>query len=225
MNNQVKLTPVILLLFLVTKVFFVVAQDSEIEDIPELINNHIIETGKLNSVNLAFIHQVGDNNMIQSQQYQEGAVSNYFILNQNGFGNNGYINQEGAGHITQMQQTGLNNEANSWSLGEATLSLINQEGNDNKINSYIDNQGFLPKSVALEQNGNHNSIDIALLGNGFWNESFPKAAHVNQNGNNLEFNAVLDSYHSPILVEQQSGSSGGGMTVTISNSAFNFPMK
>lgn len=193
----------------------------------ELSENELewLENNGLLSTNFSSVSQIGNNNSIVAIQQQEGVLSNTLISRQYQSENSGYIKQVGEAHSTLLVQNGTGNEANIWSEGDLTLTQTWQQGNDNTINSYIDNRGILPKAAALVQIGNNNNIELALIGNGFaWN-GWPKAASVTQEGNNLEVVAKLDAYRSPLLIKQQSGTSGGGMSINISNTDFYFPMK
>ena len=178
----------------------------------------------VNSSN-SIIDQIGNDNNINVIQQQEGELSNVIISKQYSDKNNAYINQVGSGHASVLVQKGNGNEANLWSDGEMTVSKAWQQGDDNTINSFIRNEALIPKVAALIQVGNSNNIELALTGNGFVSEGWPKAAIIEQKGNDLDVVAKLDSYSSPLLIRQQSGSSGEGMSVNISNSDFFFPMK
>jgi minor curlin subunit len=201
------------------------AQVMDIKTIDELITFDIIENGTVLNANQAFVQQTGNYNTALSIQQQEGTFSNRNILNQNGAGNNAYMEQIGEGHIARIIQTGDNNEVNSWSVGQFVNVAIEQNGGNNIVNSYIDNKSSMPKEAMLQQYGNNNKIDIALLGDGFSSESLEKTATITQTGNDHVVTAILDTYASPIIIEQKAGPSGEGMKVNISNSSFNFPMK
>jgi minor curlin subunit len=204
--------------------FLITTGQTPEENLDELLNGQIFQVDNLLYSNLSFIQQTGDQNSITTLQEQQGRISNFVSAEQQGAANAGYVEQVGSAHTTVLLQNGSGNEANIWSVGDYTVTLINQQGYDNTINSYIDNQGFLPKAVLLQQYGNYNHIDFALLGNGcLWN-SWPQAAYIKQTGNNLEATAVFDWYISPVYIEQQSGA-GGGMSVNVSTTAFSFPMK
>ncbi|WP_320112648.1 hypothetical protein [Draconibacterium orientale] len=169
--------------------------------------------------------QIGNQNNLVSVQQQEGVFSNVIISKQYNDKNEAYINQVGSGHASVLVQKGNGNEANLWSDGEMTVSKAWQQGDDNTINSFIRNKALIPKVAALIQVGNSNNIELALTGNGFVSEGWPKAALIEQKGNDLEVVAKLDSYSSPLFIRQQSGTSGEGMSINISNSDFYFPMK
>lgn len=192
-------------------------------EIIELVNNQALKMDQSNS-NISRVEQIGFENSLYSYQEYTVYVPNFLTSNQNGNFNNAYISQNGINHITWLTQEGNHNEANSWSIGNSTFSFILQKGNYNLINSYISNTTFLPKGASLQQLGDNNRIDFALLGNGFWNEAWPRAAFIKQTGNDLEINAVFDSYQSPLYIEQQSGVNGG-MKIDVSTSTFYFPMK
>ncbi len=75
------------------------------------------------------------------------------------------------------------------------------------------------------QNGNNNLVDLKITGNRLFGETDTKDAVITQNGNNNSFSGVMESYKSPIIVNQQAGLNGEGMKVDISTSDFYFPMK
>ena len=204
-----------------------VAQSQEVSDknIGELIDTYIIQSKLSSNSNLAKINQEGSGNEMITIQQHQGSMTNTIISNQVGNYHVGYIKQIGADHSTKLLQSGEGNEANLWSVGQKSETMVYQNGNSNMINSYIDNQGCIGKGAALIQRGENNNIEIALLGNGFLFNSWPRAAFIEQKGNGLEISAKMESYTFPIYVEQQSGPSGGGMKVDISNSDFSFPMK
>lgn len=194
------------------------------EQVTELSNFQILGCENQLNTNVAYLNQVGDNNNIVAIQQNTGAVPNQIISIQEGEGNQGYIEQSGPAHLIILRQDGWNNEANLWSEGAKTDTWVSQVGDNNIINSYIDNAGLLPKAALLKQDGSNNVIDFALLGNGcLWN-SWPKGAYIKQTGDDLEVTALFDSYQSPVYIEQQSGANGG-MKVNVSNTTFSFPMK
>jgi len=185
----------------------------------------LIDANELLNSSNSIIEQIGNQNTMVVIQQQEGVLSNVIISKQYNAENDAYINQVGSGHASVLVQKGSGNEANLWSDGEMTVSKAWQQGDDNTIYSFIRNEALIPKVAALIQVGNRNNIELALTGNGFVSEGWPKAAFIEQKGNDLEVIAKLDSYDSPVLVRQQSGTSGEGMRVNISNSDFYFPMK
>ena len=205
--------------------FQATAQDiSDQEEVELLFNLHLLQVNNLQNNNLSSVQQVGIDNKTRSIQEHDGFLPNEIIVKQNGSGNIGYSEQTGSGHATVLLQSGVENEASIWSKGNNSLTIIEQEGNYNTVYSYIDNQGIVPKAALLQQSGNNNKIEFGLLGNGFWEDGWPKAAYIKQTGNDLEVNAIFDTYQSPVYIEQQSGIAGG-MKVDVSTSSFNFPMK
>lgn len=179
----------------------------------------------IRQANSTSLTQQGDNNHMVSIQEMNGILGNQILTDQSGSSNTGYIKQVGELHFTKLMQNGIGNEANIWQKGQKVAGEISQKGSNNFINSYVDNQLFLPKVTKLEQIGISNSIEIALTGNGCWSNSWPLAALIEQNGNNHSISAKLESFSSPVLINQQSGPTGEGMKINISNSAFYFPMK
>jgi hypothetical protein len=194
------------------------------EEIQELLTFQVLCENNPVFVNQAVIHQTGDeNNMIVLQQ-NTGIASNQILSIQQEAGNNGYIEQTGDRHHTVLVQNGVSNEANLWSMGRETFTMVSQSGDNNHVNSYIYNPGLTAKSATLVQNGSNNQIDFAFPENrGIAAAYLPEIAYINQTGNDLGVTAVFDSY-SPIYIEQQAGA-GGGMKVVVTNSAFSFPMK
>lgn len=194
------------------------------EEIIELMNYHILGIDNQVNANVAMLNQLGADNNIVAIQQNSGWSLNQILSIQQGYNNIGYIEESGDGHNVLLQQNGLNNEANIWSVGSETSTWAIQQGNGNVINSYIDNEGLLPKAAILQQIGNNNQIDLALLGNGMLWNSWPRAAYVKQTGDDLGVTAIFDSYQYPVYIEQQAGINGG-MNINVSTSAFSFPMK
>ncbi len=194
-------------------------------DLDELVNGHIHKVDELLYSNLSFIRQTGNENQVTSYQDQQGQLSNFIEVEQLNQGNKAYIKQSGFGHGTKLKQNGAGNKANIGSDGNLTTTQIVQQGDENIINSYINNQSGTTKGAFLEQYGNSNKIDFAQTGyDGYLDESLSKAAYISQRGSNLEVNAVFDSFN-PIHIEQQSGPGGDGMQVNVSTSDFSFPMR
>ncbi len=195
------------------------------EEISDLINYHIIDINDQSTVNIAQLNQIGDNNAITVLQQYSGNVTNQISSVQLGDNNRAYINETGDGHTALLLQNGCNNEANLWSEGSLTFTKVQQIGNDNVVDSYIiNNKRSLSKAAILQQTGDNNRIDLALLGDGRWYKAWPITAYFKQTGNDLNVNAISDSYQYPVYIEQQAGTRGG-MSVSVSTSAFSFPMK
>lgn len=194
-------------------------------DLEELVNGHIHKVDELLFSNLSFIRQTGNENQVTSFQEQQGKLSNFIEVDQLNFGNRASIEQSGFGHGTKLRQNGTGNEAKIGLNGNLTTIQIVQEGDGNRINSYINNQSGTTQGAFMEQYGNSNKIDFAQTGyDGYSAESLSKAAYISQKGNNLEVNAAFDSFN-PVHIEQQSGPGGGGMQVNVSTSDFSFPMR
>lgn len=213
---------ILLIAFIANSVISQEIPDDLEQEIPE-VEAFILEW--INNSNVSVISQTGETNSIISIQHQNGNLANAILSDQSGISNSGYLNQSGSLNQTFLKQNGNGNEANIWSSGQQIFTGAIQMGSNNKLNSYIENQGVLPKAAVIKQNGSNNTVELALLGNGWMSDSWPKAAAITQNGNNLEFSAKLESFSSPVLINQQSGQTGEGMKINISNSAFYFPMK
>lgn len=195
------------------------------EEVIELINGHILQLDQLTNSNLSLIRQVGNENSAISIQEQEGIVLNLVMMNHDGVGNAGYIEHAGSDLKTYLHQHGLNNEANLWSVGTNILTSVKQDGQGNVIKSYIENYGVNLRSAALLQDGNQNTIDLSLKGNGFGNNLLEQIVIINQYGNQHEVTAFIEPFSTPVEIKQYSGTGGEGMKVNISTSTFNFPMK
>lgn len=200
----------------------VAGQETEV-DLEEMINGHVYKVNGLIYNNTSVIQQAGHENQVTSIQEQQGKQSNFIDVEQLNQGNKALVIQKGTGHGTMLIQDGTGNEANIHSEGILTVTKVMQEGNQNVINSTIENRIELPVGARLVQEGNNNIMNFSLENNAYQNQSTP--ASVSQFGNNLEINAAFDSYSTPVTIEQNSGPGGGGMKVNISTSDFNFPMR
>lgn len=221
-NKMKKLS---LLIWLVLLLKAVLAQELQydvflINESQQLLENQILENS-----NLIFIFQTKTGkNIIQSQQ-NHGLHSNQLFTDQNGISNNTFINQTGTSHATGLIQKGNFNDAQINSIGQLTSTVVNQNGDWNKVNFSIENIDDFLKAAQVLQTGNNNLVDLKITGSRLFWESDVKDAVVAQTGNNHSFSAVLDSYKSPIVVNQQAGPNGEGMKVDISTSDFYFPNK
>ena len=195
------------------------------QEIDELLNSRDIQIDNPIIQNLAIIRQIQDENQIISFQEQQGSAANHVLVNQDGFGNSGYIEQTGSGLETQLWQYNSGNKANLWSVGENIRTLVKQDGVGNLINSYIENTGYVLRSATLLQEGNDNRIDLSLRGDGFGNTPAEQTAVINQFGNGHMAKANIDPYSAPIEIIQTPGVNGEGMKIDISTSTFSFPMK
>ncbi|TNF44834.1 MAG: hypothetical protein EP311_00515 [Cytophagales bacterium] len=185
-----------------------------------LITNQIISTSGVVSGNEALVRQIGDRN--DSRAIQEG--QNSLSIIQEGNGNFGYVDQIGSQNQANLRQLGSFNEASLWAIGQNISINSTQEGNGNVINAFLENNGSAGRTADLVQLGNGNRIDIALLGNGFISSGVP-TAEVRQVGNQHTLEAIIDPFTGPISVTQNPGANGAGMSLNISTSLFNFPMR
>lgn len=196
------------------------SQESQGEREEELVSNQIISPEVMLQSNSASVIQVGNRN--NSSVFQQG--QNLVVLSQNGNNNIGYIEQSGGQNRAILTQLGNSNDAGLWTIGQNITLNTNQAGNNNTINAYIENDGIGARIAILNQLGNNNQIDVALLGNGFigsGNQTF----EATQIGNGSSLTALIDPFQSPISVTQTSGIGGAGMTLNISTTTFNFPMR
>jgi hypothetical protein len=206
--------------------FAVSAQVITEQELNELLNSREIQMDNPIIQNLTVIRQVQDENQIISIQEQQGSASNHVLVNQNGTGNRGYIEQTGSGLETYLWQYNANNEANLWSVGENIHTSVKQDGDGNGINSYIKNYNLDQRSAMLLQEGNNNRIDLAIYGDdapatGLTSQEFK----ITQQGNNHVVEAFMENDFRSMEINQNSGVDGDGMSIKVTQSYFNFPMK
>ncbi|MDX8339497.1 hypothetical protein SLH46_09910 [Draconibacterium sp. IB214405] len=198
------------------------AQDDLVEHLLELMQVGIVDCDLSLTNNSSVIGQVGNENSIDVKQEQNGLLNNSIFSIQLQTENQAGIVQQGSGHSTILKQDGNQNYANIWSVGSKTVTEVYQLGNGNSINSYIDNQGILPKSNLLTQVGDNNTMEVALLGNGdTWTERLPKTVDATQIGVNNNLELILDNSFLPGIKVTQTG----GMTLSIRQSDFYFPIQ
>jgi len=210
----------IALIFLFSISLAAFSQESQSEREEELVSNQIISPDVMLPSNSATVMQVGNRN--NAAVFQQG--QNLVMLNQNGDNNVGYVDQAGGQNRAILTQLGNSNDAGLWTIGQNITLNANQAGNNNTINAYIENDGIGARIATLNQQGNSNQIDVALLGNEFigsGNQTF----EATQIGNGSSLTALIDPFQSPVSVTQTSGSGGAGMTLNISTTTFNFPMR
>ncbi|GMQ31558.1 hypothetical protein [Algoriphagus confluentis] len=200
--------------------FSLMGQELESERNLRLVTNQIISTNGVITGNEALVRQIGDNN--DSRVFQQG--QNMASITQEGLQNTGYVEQVGSQNQASLRQTGTWNEVSLWAIGQNISINSTQEGRGNVINAYLEYAGVSGRSANLVQLGNGNRIDIALLGNGFVS-SGPQSAEVRQVGNQHTLEAFIDPFSGPISVTQNPGVNGAGMSLSISTSAFNFPLR
>ena len=214
MNKMIKLICLLILI----GIFPTHGQVVSDEEIIELVNGHVLQLDYLSSNNISFIRQVGEENNAIAIQEKDGLTSNVSMINQDGIGNTGYIEQTGSELKTYLWQYNITNEANLWSAGANIETSVKQDGERNVINSYIQNDGVNKRSAKFLQEGNQNKIDFSLLGS----HPMEQVAIINQYGNQHEVEAHMEPTSAPIIINQHGGE---GMKVNVSTSTFNFPMK
>jgi len=194
-------------------------------EIKDLLNSSKMEIENPLISNFALIRQINEANSFYGLQSQEGSLQNNILVNQRGINNSGFINQSGSGLETKLWQYKTSNEANLWSDGKDITMEVKQYGNDNSINSFIENYFLVSRSAYLHQNGNNNRIELALFGNGIPVKVDAQQVQISQTGNDHSIDAVLENTFAPISITQTPGVNGEGMQVNISNSDFYFPTK
>jgi len=195
------------------------------EEMQDLLNSSEIQVDNPIISNFMLIRQIDQDNTIDVIQNQQGSVQNTILLNQSGIGNIGYIQQSGSGMQTSLWQYKSSNEANLWSEGENVTIEVKQDGNDNTINSFIENYSLVSRSAYLLQQGNNNQIQLALFGDGISLSGSAQQIQITQTGNDHSVDAILENSFAPITITQTPGVNGEGMQLNISNSAFSFPGK
>lgn len=212
-----KLVYLIVFLFCFAKVN---AQENLVEHLLELMQVGVVENESL--LNNTVIGQLGNENNIVVKQEQSGLLNNSIYSIQFQTENQAGITQQGSGHSTILVQDGSQNKVNTWSVGSKTLTKAYQYGNGNTLNSYIDNEGMLPKSNSLMQVGDNNNLEVALLGNGDkWFERLPKTVEATQIGENNNLELILDHSILPGIKVTQTG----GMSLILKHSDFYFPLQ
>lgn len=178
--------------------------------------------GKTN--NLIGVLQVGNENHVEISQAYIGQVGNLAGIAQIGNENLGYIDQSGQNLVNLIIQKGNGNISNMWSYGNDILVSSIQTGIENEINSYMDTRSGGSVRASLNQLGNKNIIDVAILGGAKTSPS--PNVNISQLGNSHQVTAITDSFSGPINITQTPGIGGSGMEVIISTvSGFKFPLK
>lgn len=204
--------------------FSVCAQVISEKEINDLLKSQMLEIEDLQNSNITFIRQTGDQNSMIAFQQKLDLSSNQILTGQLGNGNSGNISQIGNGHNTRLLQTGSENDAQLNLDGNATFTEVRQTGNANVIKSNLNNLSKQLHSVLLAQAGNSNQIQLDVLGNGS-NAEVDYSISIHQTGNELTFSGNYESNMLPVEIHQKSGATGEGMAVTVTTSAFYFPMK
>jgi len=196
------------------------AQGVTTSEAVELINNRAINWEFPVVSDRLQLDQVGNNNQLTAIQQLDDNTSYILTAKQEGNENKGYIKQEGKGHESVLLQNGYSNEASLWSLGSNTQNFVQQKGNGNSINSLIENYNFNARATTSIQVGNVNRIDLQM--NDAHADNNLLGLLVIQKGSGNSALLSLDNIQSPYLKVEQKGS---GAAVSITQSAFNFPMK
>jgi hypothetical protein len=178
----------------------------------------------LQYLNLAYIKQTGNQNNMVAFQQNLGASANQILTEQFGENNFGTVTQTGYNHEINLFQNGTGNEAQLNFDGSLTFAEVRQSGNENSIHSNLNNFSKQIHSVMLGQEGSSNKIELTVLGSIF-NPENDYTISVQQTGNDLAFQGNYESGMLPVEITQKSGINGGGMSVTVSTSAFYFPLK
>jgi|SRR5690554_6065620 len=194
-------------------------------DIEEVLNGYVSNVNSLLYSNLLFMKQYGNDNHLISVQEQTGFLQNKQIVLQDGTKNYTSSKQSGTQINTLIEQYNSNNKADIISKGENIHVRARQNGNYNKINSYIENDGSSKRSADLLQAGDGNHINLDLRGDGFGSSTEEQWVKITQQGNGHEAIAIKNPFSASFEIEQMPGAGGAGMKVEVSTSDFYFPMK
>jgi hypothetical protein len=194
----------------------------EIFEIFSVNHDFFINQSLKNSLSL---NRVQDRNHIVTFQEQQKISTNILGVFQEGSQNSIYIDQSGSFLETRFLQYKSNNEANLWSVGEKIKVAVKQDGDGNKINSYIENSRNVFRSASLLQEGNFNKIELSLIGDGFTDHTIEQTIIINQYGNQHEVKAFMEPFYNPLEITQTPGTNGEGMKIDVSTSTFSFPTK
>lgn len=184
----------------------------------ELIQDNVFQLGVVVLNDIMQINQIGNNNDITSIQQLNNRTPYISSSIQNGQFNQGYMNQSGPNHETQLSQDGNHNNASLWSVGANTKSFVQQTGNNNTINSYIENNFEPSRTASAIQFGDDNKANIAALAGETMNL---QGISLVQSGNGNMVELILDHFDAPYMKVEQTG----GATISITHSDFNFPTK
>lgn len=219
---------IVLFAFIILDVVYANSQESleqtDVINLEELMNGHVHKVDELLYSNLSFIHQIGDENIVSSIQQQKGSNANSIKVEQLKKRNIAYIKQRGSGHTTSLFQNGYSSEVNLELIGKNICTTVFQQGDENSINSYIENLENISFSATFLQKGNNNNIKLGVMV-GELKESVDQYINIEQYGNHHQAEAIFEPFSAPVEIIQTPGIGGEGMSISISNSAFGFPMK
>lgn len=216
----------LLILFFLVPIITLAQEEGEGEVEIQLIQSQNIELSN-GQVNVASIEQIGQNNEATSIQQQVGSVGNFSMIMQQGSKNQGYINQSGSNLAASLMQISMSNSANIWLIGNNLSMSTTQNGMDNSINAYVESYGANAINSSLNQQGNQNIIDFAIVNAAGFNPGMDQSIGISQFGNNHSVTAQYQDFGAPsVNITQNPGYGGAGMSLTISTlPGFSFPSK
>ncbi len=179
------------------------------------------------NVSLASIEQIGSQNESEILQQVEGPGSNEALIMQQGEFNSGYLNQTGSRLNSQLTQAGNSNSASLWLIGQNLSVFTTQNGLLNSINAYVEAESVDGIAAKLSQEGNQNSIDLAIRNSASFNPGFEQNIGISQFGNNHSVTALFEDLGAPVInITQNPGFGGAGMSLNVSTlPGFTFPNK
>lgn len=167
--------------------------------------------------NVANITQIGQNNDAKSIQQQLGAGVNFSMINQQGSNNQGYINQSGSNLNASLAQISMSNSSNLWLIGNNLSISTSQNGVENSINAYVESFSGNAINSSLNQLGNQNTIDFAIVNAVGFNPGMDQTIGISQFGNNHSVTAQYQDFGAPTLnITQNPGYGGAGMSISVS---------
>lgn len=215
----------ILFLGLFLIVFSTIAQKEENSgrlstgETAELISRDIIEFDNPIMKDVVHLQQIGNQNELSILQQIDNRATYILTAEQIGNKNIGYIDQNGDNHESLLLQRGNSNTANLWSIGSSTHNSVYQDGHNNQVDSFIQNQLPATKSATSIQQGNNNFINLNFLSGVI--DPTPNGMLIDQGGTGNMADVTIDNFNVPYLKIEQTG----GAKVIINNSDFNYPMK
>jgi hypothetical protein len=194
-------------------------ESEEVSEI-ELINIQAIPFQSGEQRNFSSIQQTGDANNATSLQRSTGSESNIIRIEQAGQANQAVTEQNGTALQSIIIQQQSQNNAFLRSEGRNVQANATQIGEDNLINSYIENQGAGTRSALFQQQGSQNHIEFSLPGA----TETDQYIRISQTGVQHEVIANMEPFTTPLEITQTPGINGEGMRINISSSASGFPI-
>lgn len=175
--------------------------------------------------NAANVTQIGQDNEAISIQQQVGGGVNFSMISQQGASNQGYVNQSGSNLNASLIQLNMSNSANLWLIGNGLTMSTTQNGTENSINAYIESNTGREINSSLNQQGNQNTIDFAIVNGGGVSPGFDQTIGISQFGNNHSVTAQYQDFGAPFVnITQNPGFGGAGMSVSVSTiPGFSYP--